>query len=348
MAKKQKQFISEYSAKRIGDLIESVLNQAEESKWEKPWLTMGAIGTPCRNIDRPDPYRGVNAGLLGMAVSVCGYRTPLFLTGEKARDMGLSIKKNDKGEKELSWPVLKWLHLIYDKDRNRITYEDYEALTEEEQNECKHRFTLRVYFVYNIDQTTMEDDLPKTWEKLLALYPEPTEEMQPEADAIDGALDYILSTDGAWRCPIKHEMGDRACYSYSADFSHESITLPMRKQFKTLSSYYGTALHEMAHSTKGEPNMRRDYGRKKWGDEGYALEELVAELTAAFVGCDRGHTKTIDQEHVAYVQSWKKAIKNHDIVSTIVDDLMRSVNYEIRILRETDEMLANVPVRVAA
>ena len=346
MAKK-KQLLSEYSAKRIGDLIEQVLNQAEVSNWEKPWLSIASIGQPCRNIDRPDPYQGVNAGLLAMAVSVNGYRTPLFLTGDKARDMGLSIKKKEDGKKDESWPVLKWLHLIYDKDRNRISYEDYENLGEDEQSACHHRWVMRVYFVYNIDQTTMKEDLPKTYEKLLALYPDEVDEHKPEEDCVDEALDYILTTDGAWRCPIRHG-GDRACYSYNADYTMESITLPERKQFKSISGYYGTAMHEMAHSTKGDPKMRRDYGRKKWGDEGYALEELVAELTAAFVGCDRGHTKTIDQKHVAYVHSWKKAIKNHDIVSTIVDDIMRATTYEIRILRETDEMLARQTTKNAA
>lgn len=347
MAKK-KQFISDYSAKRIGDLIEEVLNNAEKLKWQKPWVNVGMMDTPCRNIDRPDPYQGVNEGLLSLVMSVKNYRTPLFLTGDKARDMGLSIKKQADGKREEAWPVFKWLHLIYDKDRNRITYEQYCDLDEEEQQQCRERWSLRGYLVYNIDQTTMKEDLPKTYEKFVALYPDTTDGMKAEEDAQDEALDYILNTPGVWRCPIHHQLGDRACYSYSSDFSIESIRLPMRDQFKTVSAYYGTALHEMAHSTKGDPKMRRDYGGKSFGTEGYALEELVAEFTAAFVGCDRGHTKTIDKEHIAYVQSWRKAIKKKDIVSTIVDDLMRATNYEIRILRETDEMLAKQTTKIAA
>ncbi len=338
MAKKKKQFISDYSAKRIGDLIEEVLNNAEKVRWQKPWLDVASVETPCRNIDRPDPYQGVNAGLLQLVMSVKGYRTPLFVTGDKARDMGLSIKKQDNGDREEAWPVFKWLHLIYDKDGNRITYEQYCDLDEEEQQQCRERWSLRGYLVYNIDQTTMKEDLPNTYAKFLALYPEEKEvrTMKAEEDTVDEALDYVLSTEGAWRCPIHHSISHKAYYSPAEDGIH----LPMREQFKTNSAYYGVALHEMAHSTKGEKNMKRDYGSKGFGSEGYALEELVAEFTSAFVGLDRGHTKTIDQEHIAYVQSWRKAIKKHDVVSTIVDDLMKAVNYEIRILRETDTMLA--------
>lgn len=344
----KKQFISDYSAQRIGELIESVLNQGESSKWEKPWISSVSSHWICRNIDRPAPYQGVNAGLLSLAVSVNNYRTPLFLTLEKAREMGLSIKINSDGKREQSWPVFKWIQLIFDKQGTKISYDEYQELDEEEKEKCRTHYILRTYFVYNLDQTTIQQDLPKTWEKFVSLYPDMSEQMQPDKDAEDKALDYILSTKGAWRCPITHEVGDQACYSYSADYKIEKIILPKREQFKTVSGYYGTALHEMAHSTKGESSMRRDYGRKKWGDEGYALEELVAEFVAAFVCCDRGHTKTIDKEHISYVQSWRNHIKKRDVVSTIVDDLMRAVNYEMRCLRQVDLMLASQEVSEVA
>lgn len=344
----KKKFISDYSAKRIGELISKVLEKGEAAKWKKPWISAGNSAIPCRNIDRPDPYQGMNAGLLQLVVSVNGYRTPLFLTGDKAREMGISIRKDENGKREEAWPVFKWIQFIYDKENNRITYEEWQDLPTDEQEQCRQRWALRCYLVYNIDQTTLKDDLPKTYNKLLALYPEKVDVMKPEEDCKDDALDYILNTKGAWRCPIVHSVSNKAYYQHSADYTTESIHLPKREQFTSVSAYYGTVLHEMAHSTKGEPSMRRDYGRKRWGDEGYALEELVAEFTAAFVCCDRGHTKTIDPQHVAYVQSWRKAITKHDVVSTIVDDLMRSVNYEIRCLREVDEQLANKPMLRAA
>lgn len=332
--------ISEYGAKRMGALIEEILNKAEVGHWEKPWISRGVVGLPCRNIDRPEPYQGVNAGLLSLVMSIKEYRTPLFLTGDKAKDMGLSIRRDENGKREESWVVFKWLHFIQDSNKNRLTQEQFDSLPESEQDACEQWWSLRSYFVYNIDQTTMKEDLPKTYDKFLSLYPDNTEGLSPTEDAHDASLDYVLTTKGAWRCPIVHCLGDQACYRSSYNYKIELIKLPERKQFKTISSYYGTALHEMAHSTKGDPKMRRDYGRKKWGDEGYALEELVAELTAAFVCCERGHTKTIDTEHIAYVQGWRKAIKKHDVVETILDDLMRCVNYEISVLNAVDEKLS--------
>ena len=338
MAKKN--LISDYTAKRFADIINDVLNRAEEGKWQKPWFTPAFSGAPARNIDRPDPYQGFNASLLSMVTAINNYRTPLFLTADRARELGLKIRTieiNGKKMKEESYPVLKWLLRITDKEGNKITEDEYDQLTKEEKDECRTRWHLRGYFVYNIDQTTMKEELPKAYEKFCSLYKEPTDTLAPTEDAKDEALDYILSTQGAWRCPINHDGGNQAYYSPMAD----RISLPQKKYFKTTLGYYGTALHEMAHSTKGEANMKRDYGRKKWGDEGYALEELVAEFTSAFVCCDRGHTKQIDSSHVQYIQSWRKAISNKDIVSTIVDDLMRCVNYEIKYLREVDELLYN-------
>lgn len=333
--------ISKFGAERIAALIEKVLTQAEAGSWKKPWVSRAAAYFPCRNIERPQPYQGVNAGLLSLVMSVNGYRTPLFITGDKARDLGLSIKKDSNGRKEECWPVFKWLHFIYDKDGNKLNQAQFEELSLKEQGECTQWWSLRLYFVYNIDQTTMQEDLPSTYEKFCSLYPRHTEQLTPEEDAEDPSLDYLLNTQGAWRCPILHQVGNQAFYQHSYDYKIELIQLPKREQFKTISSYYGTALHEMAHSTKGEPNMRRNYGRKKKYDEGYALEELVAEFTAAFVCCERGHTKTIDSEHVAYVQMWRKAIKKHDVVTTILDDLIRCVNYTLKVLNAVDEKLSS-------
>ena len=98
--------------------------------------------------------------------------------------------------------------------------------------------------------------------------------------------------------------GDRAYYSPSSD----SITLPLFKQFKNAEEYYGTAFHEMTHSTGVEKRLGRDM--KGWfGDPKYAKEELVAELGSAFL-CNRfGIEQTIDNS-TAYIQSWLSALKN--------------------------------------
>ncbi|MCI5042808.1 MAG: zincin-like metallopeptidase domain-containing protein, partial [Donghicola eburneus] len=64
------------------------------------------------------------------------------------------------------------------------------------------------------------------------------------------------------------------------------------------------------HWTKHPKRLDREFGRKKWGDEGYAREELVAELGAAFLCADLELTPEPGEDHAAYIQSWLKVLKN--------------------------------------
>lgn len=65
----------------------------------------------------------------------------------------------------------------------------------------------------------------------------------------------------------------------------------------------------MTHWTRHPSRLDRDLGRKKWGDEGYAMEELVAELGSAFLCSDLGITPEVRDDHAAYIGSWLKVLK---------------------------------------
>jgi antirestriction protein ArdC len=86
--------------------------------------------------------------------------------------------------------------------------------------------------------------------------------------------------------------------------------LPPIEAFKDSESYYATALHEVTHWTRHETRLNRDFGRKRWGDEGYAAEELVAELGSAFLCADIGITPDPLPDHASYIESWLKVLKN--------------------------------------
>ena len=96
-----------------------------------------------------------------------------------------------------------------------------------------------------------------------------------------------------------------AYYAQDAD----RIQLPPFESFADAESYYGTALHELTHWTKHPARLHRDFGRKRFGDEGYAKEELVAELGAAFICADLGITPVVRDDHAAYLQNWLTALK---------------------------------------
>ena len=76
-----------------------------------------------------------------------------------------------------------------------------------------------------------------------------------------------------------------------------------------LRSYYATLAHEVTHWTRHPSRLDRDFGRKRWGDEGYAMEELVAELGAAFLSADLDLALEPRADHAAYIESWLKVLK---------------------------------------
>ena len=83
-----------------------------------------------------------------------------------------------------------------------------------------------------------------------------------------------------------------------------------RGSFSDAEAYYTTLGHETTHWTKHPTRLDREFGRKRWGDEGYAMEELIAELGAAFLSADLELTPGLRDEHASYIESWLKVLKS--------------------------------------
>ena len=88
------------------------------------------------------------------------------------------------------------------------------------------------------------------------------------------------------------------------------MQMPPFEAFRDAESYYAPLAHECSHWTRHPSRLDRDFGRKKWGDEGYAVEELVAELGSAFLSADLDLTPEAREDHAAYIASWLKVLKN--------------------------------------
>lgn len=88
------------------------------------------------------------------------------------------------------------------------------------------------------------------------------------------------------------------------------IHLPPFETFKDKESYYATALHELTHWTRHETRLDRDFGRQRFGDAGYAREELVAELGAAFLCADLGITPETRADHADYIGHWLTVLQD--------------------------------------
>lgn len=319
--------ISDKSNQAICKLFTAMLQRAEGTRYTQPWLDV-STGLKPMNLKHRQPYNGLNAFILDLAVSLNGWQTPFFVTVEQLNAMGLRLKRCicDDGQDiyESFLPVFKWIPKYENYiTGERISAKDLAELDNAERENIITRFSLRVYAEYNIDQTTMSTDMPEAYQKFVDIAKGEKQNFRQNTNASDAVLDYIINTQGAWRCKIIQTNEGAAYYRPSQDEIH----LPHKDVFFKSGSFYSTALHEMTHSTK--PIIKRDYGAKKWGDSGYAMEELVAELTAAIVCHDIGIERVVDKEHLAYVNSWKKVIKNKDILPVIIDDIMKCVRYEL-------------------
>lgn len=120
-----------------------------------------------------------------------------------------------------------------------------------------------------------------------------------------------------WICPINIERQDNAFYS----ISRNQITIPEKSQFKDGESWYGTAFHEMVHSTGAEDQLNRLKPQSGFGSDEYAREELVAELGSALVCQKYGMTKNLKEDSAAYLKSWLGSLKKSPsfIKTTLMD-----------------------------
>ena len=124
---------------------------------------------------------------------------------------------------------------------------------------------------------------------------------RPELERI-AAADALMTATGA---DIRYG-GSKAFYAPSVD----RVQLPAFEDFVSVDGFYSTAFHELGHWTGADHRLKRVFGRE-FGDEAYAFEELVAELTAAFVCASQGFASVEREDHASYIGSWAKRIRSN-------------------------------------
>ena len=262
------------------DIYQTVTNKiiADLEQGELTWLKPWSAGNMDERIVKPlrhnsTPYSGINVLMLWGAAVEGGYLSPYWMTFKQAKELGAFVRKGERGS-----PV------VY---ANTITR------TEEQDDGTEEERTIpfmKAYTVFNVEQI---DGLPAHY------YAKPEPVIDPAA-RIDHA-DAFFAATGA---NVRHG-GNRAYYSGGTDH----VQMPVFECFRSPEAYYATLAHEMTHWTKHPQRLDREFGPKSWGDEGYAREELVAELGAAFLCADLALTPEPGTDHAAYIQSWLKVLK---------------------------------------
>jgi antirestriction protein ArdC len=256
---------------RVTDRIIADLENGVRT-WMKPWSGGEGLGAPLRH--NGIPYKGINVLMLWSASMTKGYTSPFWLTYKQAQALGGHVRRGESGET-----------VVF---ASKIAREATDA-----QGEAVEKLIpfMKGYTVFNASQC---DDLPAQF------YPASASMAPLDPAARLAAVDQFVAKLGV---DLRHG-GHRAFYAQEPDY----VQLPVFESFRDAGAYAATLMHETVHWTKHPSRLDRDMGRTRWGDEGYAKEELVAEIGAAFLCAALGLVPEITN-HAAYIGTWLDVLK---------------------------------------
>lgn len=249
--------------------------------WVKPWNAQAGFH---RNAISNRPYRGVNILLLNLISMIKGYADPRWITFKAALENGGCVRKGERGVQVVFWKFLQ----VKDKEKKQEEINEAIVFDDADETAGKKKRVIpfaRYYTVFNVEQC-----------EGLSISPlEAPEEFDP--DATNPLAEQVLTA------PVIKHGGSSAAYMPGLDM----IMLPLRGAFNTLNEYYVTGYHETAHWTSHESRLNRKLG-KRFGDQAYAFEELVAEIAAAYLGAYT-NVPFDGMQHPEYVQNWLTVLK---------------------------------------
>lgn len=258
------------------DLYQVVTNSIIEAleagvkPWVCPWKRNGAVSGIPSNFTTDTAYSGMNIMLLWASASLHGFTDSRWLTYKQATAEGAQVRKGEKGTTAIFYKTLE---------------------KEDEQGEIEKIPMLKTFTVFNVQQI---DGLPLA---------ETEQEISPETvPAIFAPLTHVETLIQNCGAAVT-ERGQAAYFRPATD----EVVLPERHLFDDSANFYATALHELAHWTGGKSRLNREM-KGKFGSEGYAFEELIAELGSAFLMADLGVVGEV--QHDSYIASWLKSLKD--------------------------------------
>jgi antirestriction protein ArdC len=258
-------------AERVTADIKAALERGVRP-WARPWETNATLMLPRRA--NGIPYKGINTIALWATSQQRGYASPYWLTFKQAIALNASVRKGERGS-----------FVVFYSEKRGEPRQDASP----EDDRADMRRILRGYTVFSAEQIV---GLPENFH---AAAPPTAPLAERESE--------LISLAERIPAEVRHG-GDRAFYSPDSDV----IQLPHRGAFTDFGAYFITRLHETAHWTRPSSRLNRDFGQKRFGDSGYALEEVVAELCAAMLGAELQVPGAHIDDHAGYLASWLRVL----------------------------------------
>jgi antirestriction protein ArdC len=256
--------------RKVTDAIINAIEQGAGT-YRMPWIVRQDKGFSPISIATVKPYRGVNTIVLWAEAQSKGFASALWGTYQQWQAIGGQVRKGQHGS-----PVVYW-----------GTYDAKEAQEPDDETESRTRLFCKGYVVFNLEQVDGVK-LPKRLEPKLSAN-----------ERIAHAESFFVRVG----VPVL-DGGNRAYYRPDTDTVH----MPEFAQFPEAAGFYGVLAHESTHWTSHASRCNRDLG-KRFGDDQYAIEELIAELGSAYTMASLQLELTPRQDHAAYIQSWLRVLK---------------------------------------
>ena len=257
----------------ITDRIVGYLEQGT-APWRNPIKRGTGDGWP-RNIASGKRYRGINVFLLTMRAFESGYRSDYWMTFKQAKAAGGEVRKGEKGTLVTFWKMY--------------------ATEDKETGDKIDVPVLRHYTTFNVEQIDGINSPDAPIEN-------------PDAKPFDPLAEADRVVAGYPNPPvILHHDGTTAFYQPTTD----KICIPKAELFDTREDFYCTLFHEMSHSTGHSKRLDRGLDRMSpvFGAPDYSREELVAEMSAAFLCAASGISPSTIEQSAAYLQGWINTLK---------------------------------------
>jgi antirestriction protein ArdC len=283
-------------AQTITDRIISELEKGA-TPWVKPWRTLKQA--PGAGMPYNPASGTIYRGINHFWLGMQPCAMPWFVTFKQAQALGGNVKPGEKGTPVVYWNVHK----------KETTGENGESVT------SAYAF-IKHYWVFNVEQC-----------EGLTLPPLP----ETPAPAFDTSADVLAIVERLGLSGGLTHAGDQAFYRPSTD----AIVMPPPAAFPDAANYHATLLHESVHATGHEKRLKR-LTPARFGSEGYAYEELCAELGAAMLCAHLGIDG--DLRHAGYIQSWLKALRNDKkFILSASAQAQKALDYLVPAAREESE-----------
>ena len=285
--------------------------EAGAGEFQMPWHRPGVAFTIPRNAVTEKQYRGSNILSLWIDADEKKFEHQVWATFKQWQEIGAQVRKGEKGSLIVKYG--EWVPKDARADSNSDAKPDNSGKDDEDGGK---RLFAKAAYVFNAQQVDGYDIAPAV----------PRPDLTERLDHVDA---FIAATGAEFR-----EGGQRAFYRHrDLNGNGDFIQMPDRSLFTGTAtstpteSYESTRLHELGHWTGAKNRLDREFG-ERFGDNKYAFEELIAELSAAYLCAGLEITNSPRADHAQYIANWLQVLKGDTkAIFTAASMATRAVDY---------------------